>query len=427
MDLLIKGGRIIDPANNKDEIADLLIVEGKIAPIGTNLKETAAAKVIEAQGLVVCPGFIDLHVHLREPGREDEETIASGTQAAAKGGFTSVCCMPNTEPVNDTPSVTEHILAQAQREGIVNVYPIGCISKGLKGEELAEIGYLKEAGCVAISDDGKSVMNAGLMRRAMEYTLAFGLPVIEHCEDLNLTAKGVAHEGKVATELGLAGYPSLAEEAMVARNILLAEYTGARLHIAHVSAKGSVELIRQAKAQGVKVTAEATPHHFTLTEEALREFSTNAKMNPPLRAEEDRQALLKGLQDGTIDVIATDHAPHNANEKDLEFDLAPFGVIGLETAVGLGLTELVAKDILTLPQFVAKMTFNPAKVLGLPKGTLSVGADADITILDLSAQETVKAEGFLSKSKNSPFIGRKLKGLPHTTIVGGKIVWSRNQ
>jgi dihydroorotase len=427
MDLLIKNGRIIDPANNKDEIADLLIVEGKIAPISTNLKEMAAAKVIEAQGLVVCPGFIDLHVHLREPGREDEETIASGTRAAAKGGFTSVCCMPNTEPVNDTPSVTEHILAQARKEGIVNVYPIGCISKGLKGEELAEIGYLKEAGCVAISDDGKSVMNAGLMRRAMEYTLAFGLPVIEHCEDLNLTAKGVAHEGKVATELGLAGYPSLAEEAMVARNILLAEYTGARLHIAHVSAKGSVELIRQAKARGVKVTAEATPHHFTLTEEAVREFSTNAKMNPPLRSQEDRQALLKGLQDGTIDVIATDHAPHNANEKDLEFDLAPFGVIGLETAVGLGLTELVAKDILTLPQFVAKMTFNPAKVLGLPKGTLSVGADADITILDLSAQEVVKVEGFLSKSKNSPFIGRKLKGLPHTTIVGGKIVWSRNQ
>ena len=444
MRILIAGGRVIDPASGVDEVVDLLIEDGRIVRIGKDVrgaeppeankgKRSKAAKnaesainvdrVMDAAGLVVCPGLIDMHVHLRQPGREDKETIATGTLAAARGGFTAVCCMPNTDPVNDTRSVTEFILDTAKREGAVHVYPVGAISKGLRGEELAEIGELFESGCVAVSDDGRPVMNAELMRRAMEYAGMFDLPVISHCEDLHLSGKGVVHEGIVSTELGLCGIPSTSEAAMVARDILLAELTGARLNIAHVSAAESVRLIREAKARGVRVSCEATPHHFALTEEAVRGFDTNAKMNPPLRSESDRQAILAGLRDGTIDVIATDHAPHTAQEKEQEFDVAPFGVIGSETALALTLTTLVASGTLSLNQAIAKLTSEPARILKLPKGRIAEGADADLTIFDLDREWTVDTSGFASKSRNTPFHGWRLKGGTVATIVAGKVVW----
>jgi dihydroorotase len=367
--------------------------------------------------------LIDMHVHLRQPGREDKETIASGTMAAARGGFTAVCCMPNTDPVNDTRSVTEFILDTAKREGAVQVYPVGAITKGLKGEELAEIGELSEAGCVAISDDGRPVMNAELMRRAMEYATMFDLPVIQHSEDLHLSGRGVVHEGFVSTELGLRGIPSASEAAMVARDLLLAELTGARLHIAHVSAAESVRLIREAKTRGVQVSCETTPHHITLTEEAVRGFNTNAKMNPPLRSEADRQALLDGLRDGTIDVIATDHAPHTVQEKEQEFDPAPCGVIGLETALAVTLTTLVASGVLSLSGAIAKLSSEPARILKLPKGQIAEGADADLTIIDPTREWEVDAGAFASKSRNTPFHGWRLKGQTVATFVAGKIVW----
>ncbi len=371
----------------------------------------------------MCPGLIDMHVHLRQPGREDKETIATGTLAAARGGFTAVCSMPNTDPVNDTRSVTEFILDTAKREGAVQVYPVGAITKGLRGEELAEIGELFEAGCVALSDDGHPVMNAELMRRAMEYAAMFDLPVIPHSEDLHLSGRGVVHEGLVATELGLRGIPSASEAAMVARDLLLAELTGVRLHIAHVSAAESVRLIREAKARGAHVSCEVTPHHFTLTEEAIRGFDTNAKMNPPLRSEADRQALLDGLRDGTIDVIATDHAPHTAQEKEQEFDLAPFGVIGLETALALAVNTLVGPGGLTLNEAIAKLTSEPARILKLQKGRIAEGGDADLTILDLNREWSVDASIFASKSRNTPFQGWRLKGGAVATLVAGKVVW----
>lgn len=451
MRILIAGGRVIDPAGGIDEVLDLLIEDGRIVRIGKDVrgarsgergakppeaskgKRTRAAKnaesspgvdrVMDAAGLVVSPGLIDMHVHLRQPGREDKETIATGTQAAARGGFTAVCCMPNTEPVNDTRSVTEFILDTAKREGAVQVYPVGAITKGLRGEELAEIGELFEAGCVAVSDDGRPVMNAELMRRAMEYATMFDLPVISHCEDLHLSGGGVVHEGLVSTELGLQGIPSASEAAMVARDLLLAEMTGARLHVAHVSAAESIRLIREAKARGVRVSCEATPHHFALTEEAVRGFSSRAKMNPPLRAESDRQAILDGLRDGTIDVIATDHAPHTAQEKEQEFDLAPFGVLGLETALGLTLSTLVAPGTLPLQQAIAKLTSEPARILKLSKGRIAEGADADLTILDPDREWTVDASSFASKSRNTPFHGWRLKGGTVATMVAGKVVW----
>ncbi len=459
MRILITGGRVIDPASGLDAILDLFIEDGKIVRIGKNAQGSssqgagadrrsppiaeprgaskgkglkaartaefapAVDRVMDATGLVVCPGLIDMHVHLRQPGREDKETIATGTLAAARGGFTAVCCMPNTEPVNDTRSVTEFILDTAKREGAVHVYPVGAISKGLGGEELAEIGELSEAGCVAISDDGRPVMNAELMRRAMEYATMFDLPVISHCEDLHLSGRGVVHEGLVATQLGLRGMPSASEAAMVARDLLLAELTGVRLHIAHVSAAESVRLIREAKSRGVRVSCEVTPHHFSLTEEAVRSFNTAAKMNPPLRSEADRQALLDGLRDGTIELIATDHAPHTTQEKEQEFDLAPFGVVGLETALGLSLTTLVAPGLLTLNQAIAKLTSEPARVLKLQKGRIVEGGDADLTILDPSREWSVDASGFASKSRNTPFHGWRLKGGPVATLVAGKVVW----
>src|SRR5574337_44383 len=445
MRILIKGGRVIDPTNAVDDVLDVLIEDDKIVQLGRNLagytlnstgreKSSKGSKsqtnemgpidrMMDATGLVVCPGLIDMHVHLRQPGREDKETIASGTMAAARGGFTAVCCMPNTDPVNDTRSVTEFILDTAKREGAVHVYPVGAITKGLKGEELAEIGELFEAGCVAISDDGRPVMNAELMRRAMEYATMFDLPVIQHSEDLHLSGRGVVHEGLVATELGLRGIPSASEAVMVARDLLLAELTGARLHIAHVSAAESVRLIREAKTRGVRVSCEVTPHHMALTEEAARDFNSNAKMNPPLRSEADRKALLEGLRDGTIDVIATDHAPHKIQEKEREFDLAPYGVIGLETALAVTLMTLVAPGVLSLSQALAKLTSEPARILKLQKGRIAEGADADLTIFDPNRDWTVDPAAFTSKSRNTPFAGWRLTGTTVATLVGGKVMW----
>jgi dihydroorotase len=420
MNILIKNGNVIDPANKVDEKLDLLVADGKIYKIGKPGSLPASGnQVIDAAGKFVVPGLIDMHVHLREPGFEYKETIATGTASAKAGGFTSVCCMPNTNPVNDNRSVTEFIVAQA-RSASTHVFPIGAITKGSKGEELAEIGELHAAGCVAISDDGKPVMNASMMRRAMEYSRIFDMLVISHCEDSTLSFKGVMNDGIVSTELGLRGIPRAAEDVMTARDISLAELTGGRLHIAHVSTAGSVRLIRDAKARGVKVTAETCPHYFSLTEEAVRGYNTMAKMNPPLRTGDDVAAVKQGLKDGTIDVIATDHAPHAMDEKSGEFDYAPFGVIGLETALGLTL-KLVQEGVFSLTEAIRKLSVNPALILKLDKGTLSVGADADITMIDLNEDWTVDASQFKSKSKNTPFDGWKLRGKAVWTIMGVKI------
>ncbi len=420
MNLFIKNGHVIDPAGNVDEKLDVLVVDGKIAKLAKPGSISAdGAKVIEAAGRLIVPGLIDMHVHLREPGFEYKETIETGTAAARAGGFTSVCCMPNTNPVNDTRSVTEFILAQA-KNAAARVYPVGAITKGSKGEELAEMAELHAAGCLAVSDDGKPVMNAGMMRRAMEYSKIFDLLVISHCEDNTLSGKGVMNEGAVSTELGLRGIPRAAEEVMTARDILLAELTGARLHIAHVSTAGSVRLIREAKSRGVKVTAETCPHYFSLTEDAARGYNTMAKMNPPLRTADDVAAVKQGLRDGTLDVIATDHAPHALDEKSGEFDYAPFGIVGLETALGLTL-RLVEEGVLSIAEAIRKLASNPASILKMGKGTLAAGSDADITIIDPRLEWTVDASQFKSKSKNTPFSGWKLKGRAVQTIVGGKL------
>lgn len=426
MRTLIEGGRVIDPANTVDDVLDVLIEDGRIAAVGPKHSARDAAppdRVLDARGKVVCPGFVDLHVHLREPGREDKETIATGTRAAARGGFTSVCCMPNTQPVNDNQSVTEFILDRAKREGSVNVFPVGAITKGQQGEELAEIGELVRAGCVAISDDGKPVMNAEIMRRALEYASMFGVPVIQHAEDLHLTGKGVMHEGLVSTELGMRGIPAASEAVIVARDLLLAELTGGHYHVAHITTAEALRLVRDAKGKGLRVTCEVCPHHFALTDEAVRTFSTNAKMSPPLRSARHLEAIKAGLRDGTIDAIATDHAPHTIQEKEQEFDYAPNGVIGLETAFGLTMTTLVEGEVLTLSQAIARLTCEPARIFNLPKGTLSVGADADVTILDPAREWVVDVRRFASKSRNSPFHGWKLRGEVLATIVGGKVVW----
>ncbi len=424
MKILIKNGRVMDPAQGIDDSLDLLLAEGKISKVGKNLQEEGA-EVIDARGKLVVPGLIDIHVHLRDPGYEYKEDIVSGTLSAVTGGFTSVASMPNSSPVNDNKAVTLYIRRKAEEEGSANVFPVGSITKGLKGETLTEMGDLKEAGCVGLSDDGRPVSNGEIMRRALEYAKPFGLPIISHAEDLSLVGEGVMNEGFVATEMGLKGIPWVAEDAAIARDVMLAEFTGAHLHVAHVSTKGSVEIIRAAKKRGVKVTSEATPHHFTLTDEAVRGYNTNAKMNPPLRSGEDVAAIREGLADGTIDAIATDHAPHHLDEKNVEFNIALNGIVGLETALPLSL-RLVDEGVLTLEQVIARLTTGPARSLGIPRGTLEVGAAADVTVIDPELEWTVVAASLASKSKNTPFDGWKMRGAATNTIVSGKVVYQRD-
>ena len=424
--LLIKSGRLIDPESGRDETADLLIRSGKIASVGKRIRKPEGAEVLDAKGLVVTPGLVDMHVHLREPGREDEETILSGAQAAAAGGFTAVACMPNTEPAIDTQETVRFVRQQA--EGVpARVYPIGAVTRGRRGEELTEMADLVAAGAVAVSDDGCEVADAGMLRRALEYASMFDIPIISHCEDPALSGQGVMHEGYLSTVLGLRGIPVVSEETMVARDIRLAEFAGARLHIAHVSSAGSVELIRMAKARGIRVTAEATPHHFTLTDEAVRGYDTDTKVNPPLRTAVDRQAIRDGLADGTIDCVASDHAPHSSEEKELEYDAAPFGMIGLETSLGLVLTELVAAGVLSLSDVIARMSTHPRRILGLEGGILRKGAPADLTLIDPQARWTVDRKTFRSRSRNTPFDGWELTGRAEATIVGGRIVFQRSR
>jgi dihydroorotase len=422
--LLLKGGRVVDPAQGLDQTLDVMISEGTIEEVGPRV-QPRGAQVLDMKGLVVCPGFIDIHTHLREPGREDKETIATGTRAAAAGGFTAVCAMPNTDPVNDTAGITRAIVEKARAEGATRVYPIGAITRGQKGEELAEYGDLKEAGCVAVSDDGRPVASARVMRRALEYAKAFDLAIIDHCEEPTLAEGACMNEGPVSTLLGLRGQPAAGEAIMVERDVLLAELVGGRVHIAHLSTAASVDAVRRGKARGVRVTAEVTPHHLFLTDEAVREtgYDTNTKMNPPLRSEADREAVVAGLRDGTIDCIATDHAPHTVDDKKVEYDHAANGIVGLETAVALCLDRLVGAGLLELPYLVALLSANPARVLGLPGGTLAPGSPADLTLLDLGKKRQVDALRFESRSRNTPFGGWILKGWPAMTIVGGRVAW----
>jgi dihydroorotase len=420
--ILIRGGRLIDPSQGHDAVADILLVGGSVAGQGANVGAPDGAEVIDATGLVVAPGLVDLHVHLREPGREDAETIATGARAAAAGGFTSVCAMPNTDPVCDNQAAVGFVLAQAHAAGTARVYPIGSVSMGQKGEQLTEFGELVAAGAVAVSDDGRPVATAHLMRTALEYARSFGIPVIDHCEDRSLAEGGAMHEGLTSTRLGLKGMPRSAEDLIVARDILLAELTGGHVHLAHMSTAGAVRLIREAKSRGVNVTAEVTPHHLTLTDVCCEGYNTNAKMNPPLREQHDVTALKEGLRDGTIDCIATDHAPHPYDAKEQEFDFAPFGVVGLETALGLAMVELVEPGTLALPELVRRMATRPAEIAHLPGGTLRRGAPADVVVFDPAASWTVEPAAFFSKSRNTPFAGRVLKGRVRWTVVGGLVV-----
>ncbi|MBI4411216.1 MAG: dihydroorotase [Deltaproteobacteria bacterium] len=438
MRLIIKNGHLIDPKNRRNGRFDLLIEEGKVRDILKAGHTVASADVIDAKGCIVSPGFIDLHVHLREPGYEYKETIRSGTLAAAAGGFTSVCCMANTNPVNDNASITEYILKKAKEEGTVNVFPIGALSRGLAGKELSPMGELKKAGCVGFSDDGKTVQNSRLMRLALEYAKTFDAPVISHAICSDLAHGGVMHEGFVATKLGLPGIPSAAEDIIISRDIRLAETTGARLHIAHLSTAEGVELVQKAKKKGIRVTAEATPHHFTLTDETVEAhppgtaakpsqdgaspYDTNTKIMPPLRSEKDRRAIVEGLATGVIDAIATDHAPHALVDKEIEFDSAAFGIVGLETALSLSL-QLVEKKKLTMKKMVELLTINPARIVGLKKGGLEPGASADVVIFNPSLSCKIDPAKFYSKSKNTPFGGMKVKGVVKYTIVGGKVIY----
>lgn len=421
MKILIKGGRIVDAKNNVDKIADLLVNDGVIAEISENITTDGVDEIIDAEGSVVAPGLVDMHVHLREPGQEYKEDIESGTRSALMGGVTSVACMPNTKPVIDCEPIVSYIKTKAKEVGHVNVYPVGSISKGLEGKELSEIGELKHAGAVAVSDDGRPVVESGLMRRALEYAQMFDMPVISHCEDLGLADGGLMNEGFMATYLGLRGITRAAEEVMVSRDILIAEATNTAVHIAHISTRGSVDLVRQAKKRGVNVTCETCPHYFSLTENAVDGFNTNAKMNPPLRCADDVEAIKEGLADGTIDCIVTDHAPHHIDEKNCEFALALNGIVGLETSLGLGLKYLVKTGVLTISELVEKMSVNPSKILRIDKGSLSVGACGDIVIFNPNKEWTVDISKLSSKSKNSPFDNFTLLGKPTYVLVGGKI------
>lgn len=421
MRTLIKGGHIIDAKSGIDDCLDILIEDGKIVEIGKDL-ELVTEDIIYAEGKYVLPGLVDAHCHLRDPGFEYKEDIETGTRSAAKGGFTSIACMPNTNPVIDNQAIVKYIMNKAKQDGVVNVYPIGAISKGLKGEELSEIGELKFAGAVAVSDDGKPLKSSSLMKKALQYSSMFDITVISHCEDLELADEGTMNEGYLSTILGLKGIPSAAEEIMVSRELILAEYTKIPVHIAHVSTELSVDLIRHAKSRGVKVTCETCPHYFTLTEEACEGFNTLAKVNPPLRTQKDVQAIIEGLKDGTIDIIATDHAPHHPDEKNVEFALAANGMVGFETALPLSITYLVKPGHLTTMQLVEKMCVNPSKILGLNKGSIEVGSSADLTIIDMDEEYVVDIQKFSSKSKNSPFDGFKLQGTVYYTIVNGNVV-----
>jgi dihydroorotase len=414
---------VIDPASRLDAVRDVLIVDGKIAGVGVNL-DLAGAEQFDATGLIVAPGFIDMHVHLREPGFEYAETIESGSRAAAAGGFTSICCMPNTLPVNDNATVTSYIIERAERHAVVNVHPIGAITKNSAGEELAAIASMKQAGAVAISDDGRPVMNARVMRRAMETAHSFGIPVIDHCEDLHLSAGGDMHEGVESVRLGLRGIPAASEDVMVARDILLAELTGARFHVAHISSRHSVEMVAFAKSRGLPVTCEATPHHFALADSEMPPYDSNYKMKPPLRSACDVGAVTQGIISGAVDAIATDHAPHPGSEKMQEFEKCPFGIIGFETAVGLALERLVQPGKIPLAKLVELFTSGPARVLNLDRGRLSVGQPGDITILDTERRWTYDVNKSASKSRNSPFHGKTFQGGPVATIVNGRFVWA---
>ncbi len=423
MQLIIRQGKVVDPSQKINKVLDLGIDDGRVSEISTRIRKRGR-KEIDARGLIVAPGFIDMHVHLREPGREDAETIETGTNAAARGGFTGVACMPNTTPVNDSEAVTSFILERAREVSRIAVYPIGAITKGSQGETLAEIGEMKRAGIVAISDDGRPVQNNQVMRRAMEYSKVFDLPVIDHCEDKDLAADGSMNEGYYSTLLGLRGINPAAEELQVIRDIILARQVKARVHIAHLSTRHSLDAVVRARNENIPVTCEVTPHHLLLTEAQVTSYDTNVKMNPPLRSQEDVDALIAALASGAIDAIVTDHAPHNANDKMLEFDRAPFGVIGLETAVGLILDRFVRTGILAIDRMVQLLSTNPARILKIERGSLAEGAWADITILDPEQQWEVRREQFMSRSRNTPFEGWKLKGAPAMTIVRGKVVWS---
>lgn len=421
--LLIKGGRVLDPASDVDAVQDVLVQDGLISKVSKSIRAKDAITV-DASGKIVVPGLIDMHTHLREPGREDEETIESGTRAAVRGGFTAVCCMPNTEPPIDNQGTVRFIVERAKQRGKCKVYPVGTITKRRRGEEISEIGDLVEAGCVAISDDGTPVMNSEMMRRALEYSKQFDIPVISHCENTDMTRGWQMNEGLTSTKLGLKGYPTVAEETMVARDIALCRYTRGRLHIAHISTKGSLELVREAKKEGVAVTCEVTPHHLTLTDELICSFDTSLKVNPPLRTAEDVDALVDGVMDGSIDVLATDHAPHAFFEKEVEFTAAPFGLIGLETALALVLSELVKKRKVPIERAVACMSCNPARILNIDARALKPGSKANITVIDLDTEWQVDADRFESKSRNSPYVGRKLEGLAWLTIVDGHIAFN---
>ncbi len=423
MDLLIRNGRVIDPASGADEKLDVLIVDGRIAEVRAGIR-AGTARTIDASGLVVAPGFIDMHVHLREPGFEEKETIRTGSRAAARGGFTTVCCMPNTNPVNDSLSILESIKAEARKSAIVNILPIAAVTRGLKGTDLVDMAALVRAGAVAFSDDGQPVGNSLIMRRALELSRSLGTLVIDHCEDKGLSADGVMHEGRHSRRCGLKGIPVAAEEVMVVRDIRLAETTGARVHIAHLSVKGAIRAVEEAKERGVRVTAEAAPHHILLTDAQVEKRDANFKMNPPLRSAEDVKALVEAVKNGVIDAIATDHAPHTVRDKEAAFDKAPFGVVGLETAVALLLDKFVRTNIISLRRFVELLSTNPARLLGLVnKGRLAVGADADITLLDLGKETVVDRNKFESKGRNTPFNGWQLKGAAVMTVVGGKVVF----